>query len=189
MSLHPIVLLAVGLALLPGQVARSRPPVPQSEKAPPAKRAVRTDRYGDPLPPGVVARLGTDRLVLDNAAFLTFSPDGRRLASHNGNTDLRVWEVATGKEVLRLKTPRFQYGAQPGMDPLVFSPDGKVLALGCSDKTVRVWDVATGKELHAFRGLRGHMGHLAFTPDGRSLVAGGPGPVPWTSGHFARSLL
>jgi WD40 repeat protein len=196
MSPRPIVLLALCLALRLGQVARSQPPAPQSQKAPPEQRAARTDRYGDPLPSGALTRLGTDRLALDHAIFLSFSADARLLAAHDGIVDLRVWEVATGKEILRLKTPRF-LGYGPGMTPLRFSPDGKALALGCPDNRVRVWEVDTGKELHQFGGLRGQMSHLAFTPDGRSLLASGSaGPVlcwnltrggpPRTIGDFPR---
>jgi WD40 repeat protein len=142
-----------------------------------AEPPARTDRYGDPLPPGAVARLGTERLTLSRALFPTFSPDGRYLAAAGGGKEgLRVWEVATGKEVLRLRPPPFRaYG--PSMAPLAFSPDGRAIALGCSDKAVRVWEVATGKELHHFGGLPSSAGHLAFAPDGRSLFADYGGPV------------
>jgi WD40 repeat protein len=141
--------------------------------APPA----RTDRYGDLLPPGAVARLGTERLTLSRAIFPTFSPDGRYLAAACGGSEgLRVWEVATGKEVLRLRPPRFG-GYSPSMAPLAFSPDGKAIALGCSEKTVRVWEVTTGKELNHFGGLPGPAGRLAFGPGGRLLFAGCGGQV------------
>src|SRR5689334_395502 len=87
--------------------------------APKVCEPMRLDRYGDPLPHGVVARLGTERLTLNNAIF-TFSPDGRRLAAHDNNRQLRVWEVDSGKEVLRLATG--DYTLWWGV-PLVFSPD------------------------------------------------------------------
>jgi WD40 repeat protein len=204
MLLRLIVLLAACLVLLQGPPARSQPPAAQGKQSPLEKKAIRTDRYGDPLPNGVVARLGTERLALHNNMdlFFTFSPEGRRLAAHNGDEDLRVWEVATGKEVLRLKTPRSRGGAGPGETQLTFSPDTKALALSSQDLgahtwTVRVWGVDTGKELHHFTGLRGRVGHLAFTPDGRSLLAGSSeGPVlcwdlarggpPRTIGDFPR---
>jgi WD40 repeat protein len=166
----PFSFLVVFLALLQGLPARGGPAAGQGKRENPA----RADRYGDPLPEGAVSRLGTERLTVGDAVFLTFSPDGRHLAAHNGSEGLRVWDVASGKELLRLKTPRFgSYGA--GMSPLAFSPDGKALALGCEDQTARVWEVATGKEVYHFGGLRGRMTHLAFSPGGRSLVAGGYG--------------
>src|SRR5262249_51823938 len=141
-----------------------------------SQEPIRTDRNGDPLPPGSVARLGTQRMtLLGQARFLTFSPDGRRLAAHDGHENLRIWEVSSAKVVLRLKTPRFSaYG--PGMSPLMFSPDGKAIALGCPEErspqrglaqqgnTVRLWDVATGKELHRLGGdLKGQMTQLRFS--------------------------
>jgi WD40 repeat protein len=55
---------------------------------------------------------------------------------------------------------------------LAFSPDGRGLAVA-SDKLVRVWDVATGKErTPSFRPHTRDITSVAFTPDGKFLVAG-----------------
>jgi WD40 repeat protein len=136
------------------------------------------DRYGDRLPPGAVARLGTERLTLSQARSLAFSPDGRYLAAAaTGHPpDLRVWEVTSGREILRKRPPTVN-GPWFGWAPLAFSPDGKALALGCADQTVRVWEVVTGKELHAFGRLPGPLMGLAFGPDCRSLFAAARGSV------------
>ncbi len=63
------------------------------------KEAAR-DLYGDPLPPGAFARLGTTRLrhtpswrIVDAA----FSPDGKVLVSLGGDSRLRWWDTATGR--------------------------------------------------------------------------------------------
>jgi WD40 repeat protein len=169
-------------------------PAPTSgPRAAPPGRPARTDRYGDPLPPGAIARLGTERLTLSwMAHLLTFSPDGRYLAAADRGhpPGLRVWEVSSGREALRLKLPDVQ-----GLTviSLAFSPDGKALAAACPDEAVRVWEVATGKELNHF-GSPPYAAGLAFAPDGRLLfgVCGSqvlcwdltrPGP-PRTFGDF-----
>jgi WD40 repeat protein len=136
------------------------------------------DLYGDPLPPGVVARLGTERLIANERTYLAFSPDGKRVAAFNGYEDLRVWEVSSGSEILHLKTPRLTRAVNNGLVPLVFSRNGKVLALSCQDNTVRVvraWEVATGKQQCDFTI---QADRLAFLPDGKSIVAASnAGPI------------
>jgi WD40 repeat protein len=67
----------------------------------------------------------------------------------------------------------------------VWTPDGKhVLTAGCVKPVglatageVRVWDAATGRHVRSFRGsatnYASRAGHLAVSPDGKSVAAGG----------------
>src|SRR5262245_54892111 len=57
------------------------------------------DSLGDPLPPGAVARLGTNRVVA-GASRLIFLPDGKRGVS--ADREVRIFEVKTGKEFRRM---------------------------------------------------------------------------------------
>jgi WD40 repeat protein len=182
-GLHVYLQLVV-CVLTVTQLADAEPP----DQTPPASRKqAQTDRYGDPLPEGAVARLGTQRLTLAGAVYLTFSSDGRRLAAHDGSHNLRVWEVASGKEIVRITTPRSNVRG-PSMSPIAFSPDGETIAFGCPEdrddrrqrdpakraRTVRIWDVATGKELRRLSGeLKGLITQVFFSPDGRGLFACG----------------
>jgi WD40 repeat protein len=86
-------------------------PVNQQAKSPVPPKAARTDRYGDPLPEGAVARLGTVRLRQPDSLLITsvaFSPDGKVLASAGkvrtleGCSCIYFWDAATGKELRRL---------------------------------------------------------------------------------------
>jgi WD40 repeat protein len=146
-----------------------------------AGKPVRLDLYGDPLPDGVVARLGTPRLCFGQA-WLAFSPDACLLAIGNPHGGVHLCEVSTGKELWRADTPMF-WTFSLGWPLLAFSPDGKVLAFGCTEEnpalrqrgpkgTIWLWDVPTGRELHKLPSAVAPMA-LAFDPRGRSLAVGG----------------
>src|SRR5437867_1343732 len=88
------VLFTGVVAIAPAAVAADKPTVP------------RTDRYGDPLPEGAIARLGTVRFRQYIIQAVAWSPDGRTLASTSfslaNDQPIRLWDVATGKEVRRM---------------------------------------------------------------------------------------
>jgi WD40 repeat protein len=159
-------LLGVLAALLTGcpggnQNADDRKPAPRistspwwgTGKSPPASRyrdvrgqpadekAARTDLYGDPLPEGALARLGTVRLR-QSGGGVVFSPDGKTLVS-GGAGGLYVWDVTTGKE-LGWYRPRLD---GPPHEALAFSPDGKTLITADNSGLIWHWEVGTGRFL------------------------------------------
>jgi WD40 repeat protein len=172
-----ITLLAVLCSLSPGAARCGEPPA--------AAKRPRTDLLGDPLPEPVLARLGTERLCLGDATFFAFSPDGKLLACAS-NCELRLWEVSTGKELWRAQFPRMN-GWGPSMATLAFSGDGKRVALAYGGTAVLVWDAASGRETQRLE-CGGRVVHLAFSPDGKVLAVGGPGPIRLWDPAGGRSL-
>jgi WD40 repeat protein len=71
---------------------------------------------------------------------ITWSPDGKTLASGSGDRTVKLWDAATGKLLATLQ------GHTGAVYSVAWSPDGKTLASGSDDRTVRLWDVAAGKE-------------------------------------------
>jgi WD40 repeat protein len=152
----PLVLLGAGLAVA---------------EPPPGDRP-RTDLYGDPLPDGAVARLGTAHWRYSAAVRgLVFSPDGKTIAAVSGRIP-RLCDAATGKELRRF------VGHESTADCVLFFPDGKTLVTAGADGTICLWDVATGKELRRIvnpssgKAVAGVMA-LALAPDGKRLASGG----------------
>src|SRR5262249_28660043 len=87
------VVLFYGLAALAWFVTgASGDPLPVQNDA----AAPRLDRYGDPLPSGAVARLGTRRWShRDPVQFVQFTPDGKAVISGSQNYWLGYWDVDT----------------------------------------------------------------------------------------------
>ena len=101
---------------------------------------------------------------------VSFSPDGSLLAAGAWNGTVRLWDVASREKIGTLNAHRFEVSS------VLFSPDGALLATGSRDGRVRLWDVETRSSIATGRHPKG-VYSLAFSPEGRTLVAGGWGTV------------
>ena len=100
---------------------------------------------------------------------MTFSPGGMWVASVGIDHTLRVWEVATGKELFR-RPSGFLYG-------FAFSADGRRVACNW-EKTVIICESTTGREVVNVTGHTAEISAVSFSPDGLRLAsASGDGVI------------
>jgi WD40 repeat protein len=93
-----------------------------------------------------------------------FSPDGKRLAAGSYEPILRVWDVATGREELRLTdhAPHVVWS-------VAWGSEGKRLVSADMGGTIKVRD-AKGRVITSLEGHTNGVNHLAFSPDGKRLA-------------------
>lgn len=110
---------------------------------------------------------------------LAVSPDGRFAVSSGGldyagafqwksslDADLRLWDLASGREVGRLSGQSGHVGC------VAFSPDARHVAGAAGhEKSVRVWDVRSGKAIQLLEGHTAEVNGVAYSPDGRRLLS------------------
>ena len=128
---------------------------------PPAGR-----RSGDDLPAGATARLGETRFENVGRVFsVAFAPDGKTLAGAAWDGSIRLWDVASRRELHQFP------GHRGWVKVVAFSPDGASLASGGKDGHIRLWEAATGKLVRRLEGHPGEVTGLVYSPDSAVLAS------------------
>jgi len=157
LSLTCLLLLGV---LVPRHSAIAGAQAPAKDTEKPATK--------DAAKPSLLKLRATLKGHAKSVSTVTFSPEGKLLASGSDDGSVKIWDTTTGKEVKTLD------GHEKVVGALAFSPDGTLLASGGSEG-VKIWDVATGQEKVVLNDSEGAFGgHVTFSPDGKVLAAGAP---------------
>lgn len=117
-----------------------------------------TNAQPSPAPAHV---LGAHRFTFsghsDIVSSLSWSQDGRRMASGSFDTTVQIWDATTGNNLLVYQ------GHANKVTTVAYSYDGVHLASGGVDATVQVWDAATGAHLLTYDAHNYPMRTLAWS--------------------------
>jgi hypothetical protein len=120
-------------------------------------RTLTSYRFGDPstFRPGCIVNC------------VAFAPDSSLVASGANDDTIRIWDTASGKEVLCLK------GHSGSVNSIAWFPDTLRIVSGSSDKSVRIWDVVTGICLAELRGHLDWVWSVDVSSDGKTIASAG----------------
>jgi WD40 repeat protein len=144
----------------------------------------RVDLYGDPLPPGAIARIGTVRdFIGEGSSEVAISPDGKWMVATSEFWDvtLRLRDVETGRIVRPLTALADEKGR---VCSVAFSPDGKRIAASDLHGRVRVGLVESGERLYELAVPEAPARFVQFAADGTILTAqdGAGSVLSWSIG-------
>jgi WD40 repeat protein len=112
-----------------------------------------------------------------------YTPDGKHIITSREDGTIRIYDAATLAETRKLE------GHWGHATRLALSRDGKVLASSGHDGKIRVWELGSGQPLRELGDRESsYDAKLAFSPDGRTLLAARGQAVlwNWTTGNERR---
>ncbi|WP_365973093.1 AAA-like domain-containing protein [Moorena sp. SIO4G3] len=99
---------------------------------------------------------------IDSVNSVSFSPDGKTLATASSDHTVRVWDLE-GNQLALFK------GHIRSVNSVSFSRDGKTIATASDDNTVRVWDLE-GNQLALLKGHQSSVNSVSFSRDGKTIA-------------------
>src|SRR5215217_9705121 len=104
--------------------------------------------------------------------WLTFTPDGKTLASSSRDATIDIWDVSQAAAEKATLVKKIRHHTKD-VYCVAYSPDGKLLASAGADGLLCVWDVASSYELKGEKNTGFLLRNCAFSPDGNTLATCG----------------
>lgn len=110
----------------------------------------------------------------DTIFDMDLSHDGKQLVTASGDKLIKVWDLATKKEIARLEGHTAQVLA------VAFNTNATQVASGGADKLLKVWDIETRHTTSSLGRHASAITALAWPGDGKVIVAATDGGVAFT---------
>ena len=119
------------------------------------------------------------QIAAQGVRSLSWSPNGKEIASASQNGELRVWDASAGTTLWTYHGPLFQSDAYTASDPVAWSPDGARIAFANLFAGSQLFDASSGKALYSHQSNESGLGVvcLAWSPDNTKIIAGGTNKV------------
>src|SRR5579875_28307 len=146
---------AGGWYVLSERLAKAAPPPVSQDSPPPATRTTINNTN---------VLIFTGHLASVNA--VTWSPDGKLIASGSDDTYVQVFDAVSGKRKL------IYTGHTEEVAAVAWSPDGRYIASGSQDATAQVWNAVSKARILVYRQHADRVNSVSWSSDSRLLASG-----------------
>lgn len=117
--------------------------------------------------PSLGTLLYTYRGHTNGVVGVTWSPDGKRIASASTDRTVQVWDAVNGSY-------RYTYrGHIDDVWAVAWSPKGQYIASASYDGVVQVWNATDGSPVYTYHGHNDAVSAVAWSPDGKLIASAG----------------
>lgn len=108
-----------------------------------------------------------------------FSPNGQILVSGSLDSNIKIWNPYTGRQIRNLNGPQESpislvksWFSDKSVYTVAFSPDGQNIASGGAKQPIQLWRLSNGEVKTNLTGHTDTVYSVAFSPDGKTLASG-----------------